>query len=331
MRGMTRLIVCGLGLAMSASVQAQGPTIGGCPVLPADNVWNTRIDHLPVDPQSNNYISRIGAGDPLHPDFGSGTIQGRPFGIPFVTVGDSQPLVPIRFYYADESDPGPYPFPPNAPIEGGKFSTGDRHVLVVDIDNCVLYEAYRCLPLGGGNRWLAGSGAVYDLTSNALRPAGWTSADAAGLPMVPGLCRQDEVAAGEIRHALRFTVSQTRDEFIWPARHSASSSNDPDLPPMGQRFRLKASYDISSHPPEAQVILTALKRYGMILADNGSDWYISGTQDNLWDNDVLNTLKNVHGSDFEAIDESSLMIHPDSGQAVQPASLSKPSANRGRR
>lgn len=316
--------LCGglMVIGQAALALAQGPTIEGCPVLPANNVWNTPIDHLPVDPQSDAYIQRLGANDPLHPDFGSGLYQGRPIGIPFITVVGSQPLVPIHFYYASESDPGPYPIPSNVPIEGGRFSTGDRHILVIDTDNCVLYEAYKCFPLGGGKRWLAGSGAVYDLTSNALRPAGWTSADAAGLPIFPGLCLYEQVASGEIRHALRMTVSQTRDEFIWPARHSASSSDDPDLPPMGQRFRLKASYDVSGFPPHAQVILTAMKKYGIVLADNGSDWYISGAPDDRWDNDVLNTLKTVRGSDLEAIDQSSLMIDPDSGQALQPASLS---------
>jgi hypothetical protein len=317
-----------LAATLSRSATAQGPTIDGCPVLPANNIWNTRVDQLPVDSNSDNYIARIGANDPLHPDFGSGTIQGQPFGIPFITVGGTQPPVPIRFYYANESDPGPYPIPPNVPIEGGRFSTGDRHILIIDVDNCVLYEAYKALPLSGGKRWIAGSGAVYDLTSNALRPEGWTSADAAGLPVFPGLCRKDEVDAGEIKHALRFTVSQTRNEYVWPARHEASSSNDSDLPPMGQRFRLKANYDITSYPPDAQVILTALKRYGMILADNGSDWFLSGTQDDAWDNDVLNTLKNVHGSDFEAVDVSSLLIDPDSGQAVQPSSLTAPAGRR---
>jgi hypothetical protein len=319
-----------LTAAWPATASAQGPTVDGCPVLPSDNIWNTRIDGLPVDANSDHYISRIGPNDPLHPDFGSGTIQGRPFGIPFITVGGTQPPVPIRFQYADESDPGPYPIPPNVPIEGGKFSTGDRHILIIDVDNCMLYEVYRAIPLSGGKRWLAGSGAVYDLTSNALRPAGWTSADAAGLPILPGLCRKDEVAKGEIKHALRFTVSQTRSAYVWPARHEASSSSDPDLPPMGQRFRLKANYDIASYPPDAQVILMALKRYGMILADNGSDWFLSGTQDNAWDNDVLNTLKNVHGSDFEAVDVSSLLIDPNSGQAIQPANLTTPSSQRRR-
>lgn len=298
---------------------AQGPQIGSCPIFPADNVWNTPIDHLPVDPQSAAYVNSIGATTGLHPDFGSGLWQGGPIGIPYVTVPGTQKKVPINFYYASESDPGPYPIPVNVPIEGGKFSNGDRHILMLDVDNCILYEAYKAYPLFGGRRWLAGSGAVYDLNSNALRPAGWTSADAAGLPIFAGLCRRDEVVAGEIRHALRFTASQTRNEYIWPARHKASSSSDPNLPPMGQRFRLKSTFDVSGFSPDVQVILTALKKYGMILADNGSNWYISGAPDEGWDNDVLHELGQVHGGDFEAVDESSLMIDPDSGQAVQPS------------
>lgn len=303
---------------LSGTVTGAGPEISGVPIFPEDNVWNTRIDHLPVDSQSGNYIQSIGAGDPLKADFGSGLYRGAPIGIPFVTVRSTQPKVPIRFQYADESDPGPYPFPPDAPIEGGRLSTGDRHVLVLDIDQHRLYEGYRCVPLNNGRKWAAGSGAIFDLQSHALRPAGWTSADAAGLPLLPGLCRYDEVAAGEIRHALRFTVSQTRAAYIWPARHKASSNNDPHLPPMGQRFRLKASFDVSSFSAQTRVILVALQRYGMILADNGSDWYISGVPDNRWDNDILRELARVKGSDLEAIDETSLMIHPDSGQARQP-------------
>jgi len=303
---------------MAHAVPAQGPAISGVPILPADNVWNTRIDHLPVDTKSSAYIQSIGANDPLKADFGSGLYRGAPIGIPFITVRGTQPKVPIRFQYADESDPGPYPFPPDAPIEGGRLSTGDRHVLVLDIDNQRLYEAYRCVPMNQGKKWIAGSGAIFDMQSHALRPADWTSADAAGLPLLPGLCRADEVVAGEIRHALRFTVSQTRAAYIWPARHKASSNNDPNLPPMGQRFRLKATYNVGAFSPQTRVILVALQRYGMILADNGSDWYISGVPDDRWNNDLLRELGQVKGSDLEAIDESSLMIDPDSGQARQP-------------
>jgi len=221
--------------------------------------------------------------------------------------------VNVNFDYADESDPGPYPIPANPLIEGGPQSQGDRHILVVDTDNCVLYELYAAYP--DGNGWTAGSGAIYDLTSNALRPEGWTSADAAGLPILPGLVRYDEVAAGEIRHALRFTVPRTRKAYVWPARHYASSLTGAQYPPMGQRFRLKASFDISGYSSDVQVIFTALKRYGMILADNGSAWYLSGVPDERWDNDALHELGQVKGSDFEAVDVSSLMVNDNSGES----------------
>jgi hypothetical protein len=293
-----------------------GPTIGGCPVFPADNIWNRRIDALPVDPNSQAYVNTIGTTAGLHPDFGSGTWDGGPIGIPFVAVPGSQPFVPITFiWYGDESDPGPYPVPPNAPIEGGSNSTGDRHVLVVDSGNCTLYELYYAWPQADGS-WQAGSGAVFPLTSNDLRPAGWTSADAAGLPILPGLVRYDEGATGAIHHALRFTVPYTRKAYVWPARHYASSSTDPTRPPMGQRFRLKANFDISGFSPMNQAILTALKIYGMFLADNGSAWFLSGVPDERWNNDDLHTLQiSVHGADFEAVDESSLMVDPNSAHA----------------
>jgi hypothetical protein len=288
------------------------PTLGGCLVLPANNIWNAPVDALPVDAHSADYIATIGADTGLHPDFGSGTWQGAPIGIPFIVVPGTQPMVPVSFDYADESDPGPYPIPPDAPIEGGADSTGDRHVLVLDNDTCVLYEMFDAWPQTDGS-WIAGSGAMFNFTSNALRPAGWTSADAAGLPILPGLVRYDEVAAGAIKHAIRFTAALTQKAYVWPARHYASNSTDPARPPMGQRFRLKASFDISGFSPQVQVILTALKTYGLILADNGSNWYLSGVPDERWDNDVLHTLDNVKGSDFEAVDCSSLMVDPDSG------------------
>jgi hypothetical protein len=291
-----------------------GPTLVGCPLLPADNVWNARIDSLPVHARSAEYIATIGSDVGLHPDFGSGTWEGSPIGIPFAVVAGSQPLVPVSFEYADESDPGPYPVPPNVAVEGGSSSTGDRHVLVVDRDQCRLYELYSAYPQADGS-WRAGSGAVFDLRSNALRPATWTSADAAGLPMLPGLVRYEEVATGAIRHAVRFTASRTQRAFVWPARHQASSSSDQTRPPMGQRFRLKAGFDVSPFPANVQVILTALKAYGLILADNGSNWFISGAPDERWDNDELHALNQVHGHDFEAVDISSLMVDPNSGQA----------------
>lgn len=293
-----------------------GPRIGDCPVFPADNVWNRRVDTLPVDAGSSAYVANIGATAGLHPDFGSGLWDGGPIGIPFATVPGTQPFVPIDFiWYGDESDPGPYPVPADAPVEGGSASTGDRHVLVVDTGNCVLYELYYAWPQPDGS-WQAGSGAVFDLRSNAMRPAGWTSADAAGFAIMPGLVRYDEVAAGAVNHALRFTVPRTRNTYLWPARHQASSSTDLTRPPMGQRFRLKASFDLSAFSAANRVILTALKTYGMFIADNGSSWYLSGAPDERWDNDDLHNLQTgVHGSDFEAVDESSLMVDPNSAQA----------------
>jgi len=294
------------------------PQIAGCSVFPADNVWNTPVDTLPLDANSAAYVNTIGAGEHAHADFGSSTWEGGPIGIPFVDVGSSQAKMPVTFDYADESDSGPYPIPPDAPIEGGSDSSGDRHVLVLERDNCILYELYDAWSQGGESSWIAGSGAIFDLNSHDLRPDTWTSADAAGLPILPGLVRYDEVAAGEIRHAIRFTAPQTRDAHIWPARHDASSLTGNQYPPMGQRFRLKADFDISDFSTETQVILRALQRYGMILADNGSSWFISGAPDERWDNDALHELHNVYGSDFEAVDESSLMVNPDSGQAQSP-------------
>jgi len=291
------------------------PTLSGCPVLPSDNVWNAPIDTMPVDPNSSLYIATIGATKIVHPDFGSAMWDGGPIGIPFNVVPGSQQKVAISFDYADESDPGPYPIPQNPAIEGGSQATGDRHVLVVDRDQCILYETWSTYPQADGT-WHAGSGAIFDLRSNALRPGTWTSSDAAGLPVLPGLIRYDEVLSGEINHAIRFTAPQTRKEFIWPARHYASSLTDTKYPPMGQRFRLKASFNIAGFAPEVQMILKALKKYGMILADNGSAWYLSGAPDPRWKDDILvNQLKLIKGSDFEAIDESSLLIDPDSGQA----------------
>ena len=293
----------------------QGPSGGsgggtiGCAIFPADNIWNTPIDTLPVDAKSAAYIACMGADTGLHPDFGSGTWDGGPIGIPYGTVSGTQPKVPIHFVeFGDESDPGPYPIPPNAPREWGS----DHHVLVVDTDNCMLYELYHAEPQGDGS-WNAGSGAIFDLRSNALRPAGWTSADEAGFSILAGLARYDEAASGEIRHALRFTVSQSSREPVWPARH-VGSSDDASCPPMGQRFRLRADFDISGFSAEVQVILRALKKYGMMVADDGGPWYISGAPDDRWNNDELHALEQVHGSDFEAVDVSSLMLSPDSGQ-----------------
>ncbi len=275
------------------------PSLGTLQIFPADNPWNQDVSGLPVHPNSANYLATIGLERGLHPDFGT-VWEGAPIGIPYVVVHGDQTRVPVSFDYDDESDPGPYPIPPDAPIEGGPNADGDRHILVIDSDNRMLYELYDAHPSGNG--WTAGSGAVFDLTSNALRPAGWTSADAAGLPIFPGLARYDEIVEqGELRHALRFTVSQSQSAYIPPATHEASSSTDPNRPPMGLRVRLKASFDVSPYPPCVQVILRGLKRYGMIVADNGSNWYVSGAPDSRWNDDELGQLRNVKGHDFEVV------------------------------
>ena len=303
-------------MAMAALAQAQAPTAGSCTVFPADNIWNTRIDQLPAHPSSSTWVTTIGASKPLHPDFGSGTYDGGPIGIPFVLVPGTQTKYPASFQYQDESDTGPYAIPLSAPIEGGSASTGDRHAIAVDVDHCVLYEIYDAHSQTAS--WQGGSGAIFNLLSDApLRPATWTSADAAGLPIFPGLVRYDEIVAGEIRHAIRFTVPQTQKAYVWPARHYASSQTSAQYPPMGARFRLKASFDISHFSATNQIILTAMKRYGMMLADNGSSWYISGAPDDRWNNDDLHALTTILGSNFEAVDVSPLMVDPNSGQAGQ--------------
>ena len=276
-------------------------------VFPPDNAWNRDVSSDPVDPNSANLIASCGATRSLHPDFGT-TYDGVPWGIPFITVRGNQPRVPVSFYYGDESDLGPYPIPPDAPIEGGASASGDRHVIVVDIDNWKLYELFDARPVSGGASWAAGSGAVFDLSSNALRPQGWTSADAAGLPIFAGLARYDEVAAGAITHALRFTCPTTRRAYIPPARHYASSQTNPNLPPMGMRVRLKASVDISSFPADVQVILRALKRHGMILADNGGGFFVSGAPDPRWNDANIDTMKRIKGSDFEVVVMTGLII-----------------------
>jgi hypothetical protein len=273
-----------------------------CGIFPASNPWNERVDALPVANDSTAIVAAIGVDGSVHADFGSGLWDGAPIGIPITVVSGSQPKTRVAFGYADESDKGPYPIPTQVKIEGGS----DRHAIIVDRDRCVLYELY-ALQRGSGG-WKAGSGAIWHLGSNKLRPAGWTSADAAGLPILPGLARYDDLASGGIRHALRFTVSRSRKAYVWPARHYASSATDPALPPMGLRLRLKAGFDTSGFPPQARAVLEALKRYGMIVADNGSSWYVSGVPDRRWSNDDLHTLGRVHGADFEVVDTTSL--HP---------------------
>jgi hypothetical protein len=284
--------------------QGESPMIGECPIFPPDNAWNTDISEYPVDANSDDYIAAINAdGDEyLHADFG----ENPDYGIPFVVVDETQPDVPITFTeYGDESDPGPYPVPEDAPVEAGS----DRHVLVVVADagsgDCMLYEMYHAEFNGEG--WDAGSGAVFDLRSNALRPETWTSADAAGLPIFPGLVRYDEVAAGEINHALRFTVGETQRAYIHPAVHWASSNTDEDLPPMGLRFRLRADYDISEFTGMSRTILEALRTYGMIVADNGTSWFISGATDSRWDDEDLNQLKTVPGTAFEVVETGEIV------------------------
>jgi hypothetical protein len=319
-------VSAGVSAHPEVSARPESPTIGGCPVFPTDNIWNADISSLPVDAHAASYISSIGGSGHLHPDFGSGLYDGGPIGIPYVVAPYSQASVPVSFDYADESDPGPYPIPPNAPIEGGAQSGGDRHVLVLQSGTCKLYEMFASYPQTGG--WRAGSGAVWSLRSNALRPRGWTSADAAGLPILPGLVRYDEVATGAINHAIRFTVSRTQRAYIWPARHQASSVTDSSAPPMGLRLRLKASVDISRFSPVNRIILTALKRYGMIVADNGSNWFLSGAPDDRWNNDDLHALGTIAGSDFEVVNTTSLMVNQDSGQArVQSAAPSATSTH----
>ncbi len=292
----------GMGTGGSPPVPGAGPTIGGCSVFPADNPWNDDVSNAPVHARSDNFIDNIGRGTNLHPDFGT-EYMGAPNGIPFITVDGSQTRVPVSFLYADESDPGPYPVPPDAPIEGGPNGTGDRHVLVVETDECKLYELFNATPENNGASWSADSGAVFDLGSNALRPDRWTSADAAGLPIAPGLIRYDEVVtAGEIHHALRFTVQRSQSGYVNPATHAASSNSDPDLPPMGLRVRMKSGFDCSDFSSEIQVVCTALKRYGMFVADNGSNWFVSGAPDERWSDDNLRDLRQITGDAFEVVD-----------------------------
>jgi hypothetical protein len=288
------------GVLALAGSTASSPHLAGCPVFPASNPWNQRVDRLPVASNSQAIVHSISADTGLHPDFGAGLWDGAPIGIPITTVRGGVSRTRVGFDYPDESDRGPYPIPANVKIEGG----GDRHALIVDSSTCTLYELYALQRSGGG--WHAGSGAIWSLRSNRLRPAGWTSADAAGLPILPGLVRWSEVAAGHIDHALRFTVEHTRRAYVYPARHFASDLTDPSLPPMGLRLRLRADYPIAGFPRQARIVLAALKRYGMIVADNGSSWYISGEPSSHWSNDDLHTLGRVPGSAFEVVDTSKL-------------------------
>jgi hypothetical protein len=299
------LAVCSLALSGASAQALRIPAAPKCPVFPASNPWNKRVDTLPVAANSDAIVRSIGADDRMHADFGSGLWEGGPIGIPITVVGRKTPRSRVSFEYADESDRAPYPIPRAVKIEGGRHADGDRHAILVDRDRCKLYELFALYPRPGGG-WRAGSGAIWDLRSNRLRPAGWTSADAAGLPILPGLARYDEVERGRIDHALRFTVSRTRRAYVYPARHFASDLTDPSLPPMGLRLRLKKSFDIRPFPRQARIVLEALKRYGMIVADNGSDWYVSGAPDPRWSNEQLHTLHRVTGSAFEVVDTRSL-------------------------
>jgi hypothetical protein len=307
----TGLLVCAAA-AGGPPAQANLPGLGGgCTLFPADNVWHADVSRLPVNPRSADWIASMGGPDrKLHPDFGPNDSGGQPYGIPYSVVSGSTQKVAVSFDYADESDGGPYPFGPSTPVEDGS----DAHALVVDKDACRLYELYAANWNGGHPT--AGSGAIWDLRSDALRPPGWTSADAAGLPILPGLLRRDEVAAGDVDHAIRLTAARTDRSFLWPARHQAGSAADPALPPMGAWFRLKASYDISHFRPDTQVVLRAMQRHGLIVADNGSNWYFTGTSEPGWDNALLDQLKTIPAGAFEAVDTSSLMADVNSGRVA---------------
>jgi len=320
-------LVLGAGLAAAepgpAAAGTPVPGAPGCPLFPADNVWNTDISTLPVDPHSAAWTaSMASATTDLHPDFGPSGDPSNPYGMPFTVVPAGHPFVPVAFDYAEESDAGPYPFGSDTPIEGGAASTGDRHAIMVDPATCTLYELYDATFSPSGST--AGSGAIWDLNSNALRPATWTSADAAGLPILPGLLRYDEVLAGSVTHAIRMTAQTTDTSFVWPARHEAGARSDPNLPPMGARFRLRADFDMAGYSPQAQVVLRAMQHYGLILADNGSNWYFGGDADPSWPPSLVDELKTVPASAFDAVDESSLMVSPDSGQARVPGAAPAP-------
>ncbi|HET9444375.1 MAG TPA: hypothetical protein VFO65_13680, partial [Acidimicrobiales bacterium] len=306
-------VVAGLAVPAAPSVPAAAalpPPGSACPMFPADNVWHADVTGLAVHPRSDAWITAMGGPTRrLHPDFGPAGAGEQPYGIPYTVVPGSTPRVTVAFDYGDESDPGPYPFTASTPVEGGS----DRHALMVDGDACVLYELFAATYDPAGPT--AGSGAVWDLRSNALRPPTWTSADAAGLPILPGLVRRDEVVAGEIDHAIRLTASRTDRSFVWPARHQAGAASDPDLPPMGAWFRLRGDFDLSRFRADTRVVLRAMQPHGLILADNGSNWHFTGASEEGWDTAMLDELKSVPAGQFEAVDASPLMVHPDSGQA----------------
>jgi hypothetical protein len=319
----TRRIASLLALLIPALLIGPGapaipPPTTTCSVFPSDNVWHADITKLPVHARSAAWISSMGGtGRHLHPDFGESG-EAMPYGIPYTVVSSSHQKVSVDFQYADESDPGPYPFGSDTPIEGGS----DRHAIMIDKSTCTLYELYDAQYSPGGST--AGSGAIWSLRSNKLRPAGWTSADAAGLPIFAGLVRLDEVKAGRVDHAIRVTASSTDRAYLWPARHQAGAARDANLPPMGARFRLKSSFSTAGFRSDTRVILTAMKRYGLIVADNGSDWFFTGTAEHGWSNDMLDELKSIPAGAFQAVDESSLMIDRDSGRVRSIANAPKP-------
>ncbi len=304
--------------APAATPGAPDPTAGNCPMMPADNYWHADVRGLPVHARSAAWVASLGSSKKFHTDFGSGTWEGAPIGIPYNVVGAGQPKVPISFYYPEDSDPGPYPLAYDAPVEGGAGSTGDRHVLTVDSSTCTLYEVFDARRGASPTAaWTAGSGAVFDLNSNAMRPDTHTSADAAGLPILPGLVRYDEVAAGRIDHAIRFTANRTSTSYIWPAKHQAGSTSDPNVPPMGAWFRLRADYPTAGLSNEAKVIIEAMKTHGIILADNGTSFMLSGAPDERWNNPALTPIWNITGADIVAVDTTGLMVSPNSGQVRQ--------------
>jgi hypothetical protein len=311
MRRVRTLVIVGLSALLTSLVPATvraAPVPGTpCNVFPANNIWNTDISTLPVNPNSAKWLKAMHAGSTrLHPDFGR-----PPYGMPFVAVDNTTPTIDVSFQYADESDPGPYPFTAGTPIESGS----DRHALMINGDTCVLYELFGAQWNGGSPT--AGSGAIFDLGSNALRPSGWTSADAAGLPIFPGLVRYDEVQAGAIHHAIRFTVACTSRHFLWPARHQAGQAGA-NCPPMGARFRLKWNFDGRAFSADARVVINALKHYGMFVADNGSDWYFQGTEDSGWSDTLLDQLKTIPASAFQAVSEGVCRVSADSAEAACP-------------
>ncbi|MFD9405752.1 hypothetical protein ACFWBN_01845 [Streptomyces sp. NPDC059989] len=306
----------GEGLSAATYVPVAAGSQTSCETSLPDSFWRAPVDTLPVHPNSAQYVSSIGSAESLHPDFGSGLTDGQPFGIPITVSDTAVPESKVSLDYAEESDTSGYRIPQNAKIENGPASTGDRHVIVWDRGLCKSYELWNAKPRGD-NAWHAGSGAVFDLRTNELRPDGWTSADAAGLAILPGLVRYDEAATGRIDHAIRLTVPRSDQSYVWPARHQAGSAADTSLPPMGLRLRLKSSVDTSQLAPQAKAVAEALKKYGAIVADNGSAWYITGEENSGWNNSQLDALKDIKGSDFEAVDASGLQQSPDSG-AVAP-------------